>query len=137
MGHGTNDNIQIKIKMPNLSQKPPVSYKAPNEDLNDMDATTCSEQNKSESNSNFRIELLLAKPNHAELVGIESQPFQVHTGSLFIFHCTNLVSSWDYLEFYFKNEDSSDERAKDGVHSMRESILHDLIQGEPKNIIMI
>ena len=33
----TRDHIQIKIKMPNPSQEPPVSYKAPNEDLKDMD----------------------------------------------------------------------------------------------------
>merc|ERR1711954_99838 len=31
------DHIQIKIKMPNPSQKPPASSKAPNEDLTDMD----------------------------------------------------------------------------------------------------
>ena len=29
--------IQIKIKMPNLCQEPPVSSKAPNQDLKDMD----------------------------------------------------------------------------------------------------
>merc|ERR1711954_425528 len=33
----TSDYIQIKIKMPNLSRQPPVSSKAPNEDLKDMD----------------------------------------------------------------------------------------------------
>ena len=33
----TNDHIQIKIKMQNPSQEPPVSSKAPNEDLKDMD----------------------------------------------------------------------------------------------------
>ena len=33
----TNDHIQIKIKMPNPSQEPPASSKAPNEDLKDMD----------------------------------------------------------------------------------------------------
>ena len=32
-----SDNIQIKIKMPNPSQEPPVSSKAPNEDIKDMD----------------------------------------------------------------------------------------------------
>ena len=34
----TSDNIQIKIKIPNSSQEPPASSKAPNEDLKDMDA---------------------------------------------------------------------------------------------------
>ena len=32
----TSDYIQIKIKMQNPSQEPPVSSKAPNEDLKDM-----------------------------------------------------------------------------------------------------
>ena len=32
----TSDYIQIKIKMPNPSQEPPVSSKAPNQDLKDM-----------------------------------------------------------------------------------------------------
>ena len=32
----TSDNIQIKIKMPNPSQEPPASSKAPNQDLKDM-----------------------------------------------------------------------------------------------------
>ena len=33
----TSDHINIKIKMPNPSQEPPASSKAPNEDLKDMD----------------------------------------------------------------------------------------------------
>ena len=33
----TSDNIQINIKMPNPSQEPQESSKAPNEDLKDMD----------------------------------------------------------------------------------------------------
>ena len=33
----TSDKIQIKIKMPNPSQEPPASSKAPNEDLKDID----------------------------------------------------------------------------------------------------
>jgi len=33
----TSDHIQIKIKMPNPSQKSPASSKASNEDLKDMD----------------------------------------------------------------------------------------------------
>ena len=32
-----SDHIQIKNKMPNPSQEPPASSKAPNEDLKDMD----------------------------------------------------------------------------------------------------
>ena len=33
----TGDHIQIKIKMPNPSQEPSASSKAPNQDLKDMD----------------------------------------------------------------------------------------------------
>ena len=33
----TSDHIKIKIKMPNPSQEPPMSSKAPNEDLKEMD----------------------------------------------------------------------------------------------------
>ena len=33
----TNDNIQIKIKIPNPSQEPPAPTKSPNQDLKDMD----------------------------------------------------------------------------------------------------
>ena len=32
-----SDHIQIKIKMPIPSQDPPGSFKAPNEDLKDLD----------------------------------------------------------------------------------------------------
>ena len=32
----TSDNIQTKIKMPNPSEEPPASSKAPNEDLKEM-----------------------------------------------------------------------------------------------------
>ena len=35
----TSDHIQIKIKMPNPSQEPPASSKAPNEDIKDMDVS--------------------------------------------------------------------------------------------------
>ena len=33
----TSDHIQIKIKMPNPIEEPPVSSKSPNEDLKNMD----------------------------------------------------------------------------------------------------
>ena len=33
----TSDHIQIKIKMPNTSQEPPASFRAPNDELKDMD----------------------------------------------------------------------------------------------------
>ena len=33
----TSDHIQIKMKIPNPSQEPPASSKAPNQDLKDMD----------------------------------------------------------------------------------------------------
>ena len=33
----TSDHVQIKIKIPNPSQEPPVSSKPPNKDLKDID----------------------------------------------------------------------------------------------------
>ena len=33
----TSDHIQINIRMPNPSQKPPASSKAPDQDIKDMD----------------------------------------------------------------------------------------------------
>ena len=44
----TSDHIQIKIKMPNPSQKPPASSKAQNEYLKDMDIL-CTFKIKSQS----------------------------------------------------------------------------------------
>ena len=44
----TSDYIQIKTKMPNPSQEPPASSKAPNEDLKDMDVL-CTFKTKIES----------------------------------------------------------------------------------------
>ena len=43
-----SDNIHINIKMPNLSQEPPASSKAPDEDLKDMDVL-CTFKIKKES----------------------------------------------------------------------------------------
>ena len=49
----TSDNSSILIKMPNPSQKPSASSKAPNEDLKDMDVL-CTFKIKVESqNSDF------------------------------------------------------------------------------------
>ena len=44
----TSDHIQTKIQMPNPSQEPLASSKAPNEDLKDMDVL-CTFKNKIES----------------------------------------------------------------------------------------
>ena len=44
----TSDHVQIKIKMPNPSQEPLASSKAPNEDLKDLDVH-CTFQIKIES----------------------------------------------------------------------------------------
>ena len=38
----TSEYIQINVMMQNLSQEPPVSSKAPNNDLNDMDVLSAS-----------------------------------------------------------------------------------------------
>ena len=43
-----SDHITIKIKMQNPRQEPPVSYKAPKEDLKDMDVL-CTLKIKAES----------------------------------------------------------------------------------------
>ena len=44
----TSGHIQIKIKMPNPSQEPPASSKAPNQDLKDIDVL-CTTKIKIES----------------------------------------------------------------------------------------
>ena len=44
----TSYHIQVKIKMPNPSQKHPASSKAPNDDLKDMDVL-CTFKNEIES----------------------------------------------------------------------------------------
>ena len=50
----TSDQFQIKIKMSNFSQEPPVSFKAPNEDLKDIDIL-CTFKTKMETqNSDHR-----------------------------------------------------------------------------------
>merc|ERR1712081_155797 len=49
----TSDHIQIKIKMPNQSQEPPASSKAPNDDLKDMDVL-CT----------FKIKIKMPNPSH-------------------------------------------------------------------------
>ena len=48
----TSDHIQIKIKMPNPSQEPQASSKAPNEDLKDMDGLCTSKINIESKNLN-------------------------------------------------------------------------------------
>ena len=47
----TSDHIQINIRMPNPSQEPPVSSKAPNEDLKDMDVPCIFKMKKESQNS--------------------------------------------------------------------------------------
>ena len=46
-----SDFIQIKIKIPNPSQSPPASSKAPNEDLKDMDVLCTFKLNVGSQNS--------------------------------------------------------------------------------------
>ena len=46
----TSDHIQINIRMPNPSQEPRASSKAPNEDLKDMDVL-CTFKIKRESHN--------------------------------------------------------------------------------------
>ena len=61
--------MQIKIKMPNWSQEPPVSFKVPNQDLKDMDIL-CSFKIKIDSqtknkakNIHFKTYTLNLKPS--------------------------------------------------------------------------
>ena len=48
-----NDHIQIKIKMQNLGQEPPVSSKSPNRDLEDMEDLLTSKIKKESQNSDY------------------------------------------------------------------------------------
>ena len=68
----TIDHIKIKIKMPNPSQEPPASSKAPNQDLKDMDIL-CTSKIKLESNNskmgvsktsdNIKIKIKIPNPS--------------------------------------------------------------------------
>ena len=50
----TNNHIKIKIRMPNHSQEPPASSKAPNEDLKDM-GVLCTFKIKTESQNSENV----------------------------------------------------------------------------------
>ena len=50
----TSAHIKIKMKMPNPSQEPPASSKAPNEDLKDMDVL-CTFKIKTKSQNSDQI----------------------------------------------------------------------------------
>ena len=54
----TSDYFQIKIKMPNPSQEPPASSKAPNEDFKDM-YVLCT----------FKIKIKSINPDHGYIKG--------------------------------------------------------------------
>ena len=74
----TSDHIKIKLKMPNLSQEPPASSKAPNQYLEDMDVL-CTFKIKIESQNS---EYLCAKdqwpyPNQYQDVKPKSATFSV------------------------------------------------------------
>merc|ERR1711954_544487 len=60
-----SDHIQIKIRMPNPSQEPPASSKAPNDDFKDMDVL-CTLKIKKESQNldHGYIKDHLPYPNH-------------------------------------------------------------------------
>ena len=66
----TSDHNQINIKMPNSSQEPPATSKAPNEDLKDMDVL-CTFKIKIESqilnicvsNTSHHIQIQIKIPN--------------------------------------------------------------------------
>ena len=71
----TSENIQIKIKIPNPSQVPPVSSKAPNEDLKDLDVLwplylqnqkRDKIQNLDVSKTSNHIQIKIRIPNHSQ-----------------------------------------------------------------------
>ena len=69
----TSDHIKIKVKMPNPSQEPPVTSKAPNEDLKDMDVL-CTFKIKIESQNSYHgytkisdhIQIKIKMPNPSQ-----------------------------------------------------------------------
>ena len=73
----TSEHIQIKIKMPNPSQEPSASSKAPNEDLRDMDVL-CTFKIKIKSkignlcaskiNDDLQIKIMMPNPTQEPLV---------------------------------------------------------------------
>ena len=64
----TSDHIQINIRMPNSNQEPPVSSKAQNEDLEDMDVL-CTFKIKieimgvSKTSEHIQIKMYMPNPN--------------------------------------------------------------------------
>ena len=50
----TSDPIQVKTKMPRHSQEPPVSFKAQNQDLKDMDVLCNFKMEIESQNSEYR-----------------------------------------------------------------------------------
>ena len=72
MGISKNSNhIQIKIKMPNPTQEPPASSKAPNEDLKDMDIL-CS----------FKIKIDSQTKNKAKNIHFKTYPLNLKPSAL-------------------------------------------------------
>ena len=51
----TTNHIQTNITMPNPSQEPPASYKAPNDDIKDMDVRWTFKIKKEFQNSENRF----------------------------------------------------------------------------------
>ena len=81
----TSDHIQIKIKMPNPSQEPPASSKAPNDDLKDMDVlytfkikieTKIQKNSVSKTSDHFTIKIKMPNPSQEPPA---SSKFQMRT----------------------------------------------------------
>ena len=58
----TSDYIKTKIKMPNPSLKPPVSFKAPKQNLKDMDALGTFKINIESQNSKMCVTIPSQEP---------------------------------------------------------------------------
>ena len=71
-----SDHIQIKIKMPNPSQEPPTSSKAPNQDLKDIDVLCTLEikiWKKGSSKTSDHIQIKIKKPKTSQAPPMSSR----------------------------------------------------------------
>ena len=78
----TSDHIQINIRMPNPSQEPPASSKAPKPDLKDMDGlctlkiyidSKILKINISKTSNHIKIEIKLSNPSREPPASTKAQ----------------------------------------------------------------
>ena len=84
----TNDHIKIKNKMPNPSQEPPASSKAPNEDLKDMSVLcTYKIMIKSQNSEHGCIKVQVIYRNQDLFTNIRQEPPVSSLTPARIIHC--------------------------------------------------